>query len=71
MNKTELVKDIRQVIGCGGTMSRGQLAKYLNKSRNRELEGYLDGLPYVPDGRGKRYYVVDVAARILENTVRR
>lgn len=52
-------------------MSRGQLARYLNKTRNGELTEYLDGLPYIPDGRGKRYYVLDVAARILENTVQR
>lgn len=71
MNKAELAKDIRQVIGCSGTMSKGQLARYLNKTRNGELTEYLDGLPYIPDGRGKRYYVLDVAARILENTVQR
>ena len=72
MNRTELVKDIRQVTGCGGMISKSQLARYLGKSRNgsREVNAYLEGLSYIPDGRGNKYYVMDVAARLLDNTVR-
>jgi hypothetical protein len=73
MNRVELTRDIREATGCGGTISRSQLAKYLNISRgerNEKLNVYLKGLDYIPDGRGKRYFVKDVAARILEKAIK-
>lgn len=75
MNKRELTQDIRDCIGGGGLITRTQLAKYLKKSRNindgvDELKPYLEGLSYVPDGRGKKYFIADVAEKILINMVR-
>ena len=69
MNRAELTRDIREATGCGGTISR----RYLNISRNdrtEKIEIYIAGLDYIPDGRGRRYFVKDVAARILENTIK-
>ena len=73
MNRAELTRDIREATGCGGTISRSQLARYPNISRNdrtEKIEIYIAGLDYIPDGRGRRYFVKDVAARILENTIK-
>ena len=60
MNRAELTRDIREATGCGGTISRSQLARYLNISRNdrtEKIEIYIAGLDYIPDGRGRRYFV--------------
>lgn len=75
MNKRELTQDIRSVIGGKGLISKSQLARYLGKSRNTkseddDLSRYLKGLQYIPDGRGKRYFVADVAERILANSIK-
>lgn len=75
MNKRELTKDIQSAIGGKGLISKNQLAKYLGKSRNTKSENedlgrFLKGLQYIPDGRGKKYFVADVAERILLNSVK-
>ena len=76
MNKQELIKDIRECIGGGGMITKNQLARYLQKTRNNredpesDIRQYIEGLPYIPDGRGKKYFLPDIAARILEKAVK-
>ena len=72
MNKQELIRDIRDIVGGGGVITKTQLARYLRKSRNdkEELNRIVAGLSYIPDGRGNKYFIADVAGRILDNTIK-
>ena len=74
MNKMELTRDIREAVGGGGMITKNQLAKYLHISRSNNMSGdisqYLEGLSYIPDGRGRKYFIPDVAGKILERSVR-
>ena len=72
MNKQELIRDIRSNVGGGGVITKTQIAGYLRKSRNdkEELNKLVEGLSYIPDGRGNKYFIVDVAGRILDRTIK-
>lgn len=63
MDKQTLVRDMKKEVGNFPTTS--DLARYMGKSRVsiREL---VKGLEYLPDGRAKKYFVGDVADRILQ-----
>ena len=67
MDKQTLVRDMRKE--CGSLPTISDLAKYMGKSREsiREL---VDGLDYLPDGRAKKYFIVDVADRIMQRRAR-
>lgn len=71
MNKQELIRDIRDVVGSG-MITKTQIARYLRKSRNNkdDLNSLVEGLSYMPDGRGNKYFIADVADRILDKTIK-
>ncbi len=78
MNRQEIVRDMRDCLGIKGFITKNQLAKYLQKDRHdkkdedteHNISSYLEGLQYLPDGRGKKYFALDVAGRILEKSVK-
>lgn len=64
MDKYMLVKDIKSSVKNGGFINISQLAKYLQKSRGNAAE-IVDGLDYLETGREKKFFIEDVAARIV------
>lgn len=73
MNKSEVLRDMREYLGVGAFVTQTQLARYLRISRHKDSEigKFTEGLSYMPDGRGKNYFAADVAGRIVELSVRR
>ena len=65
MNKRDLVNDIKNHVDKSGFINSVQLAKYLRKSRGA-MPDILEGLDYIPSGKEKKYFIPDVAERILE-----
>ena len=63
MNKQELVRDMKKEVGSFPNVS--EIARYMGKSRDY-VRGLVYGLEYLPDGRAKKYFVMDVADRILQ-----
>lgn len=72
MNSREVLRDMREYLDIGAFVTKTQLSKYLKIGRhgNGEIDKYLDGISYMPDGRGKNYFASDVAKRIVELSVR-
>ena len=64
MDKYMLVKDIKSSVKNGGFINISQLAKYLQKSRSNVAE-IVDGLDHLEMGREKKFFIEDVAARIV------
>ena len=64
----DLIKDIQKATGCSGYISWKKIATYrgVSKNNNREKARLTYGCRFVEDGRGKRYRVIDVAARMKE-----
>lgn len=73
MNSREILRDMREYLDIGAFVTKTQLSKYLKIGRheNGEIDKYLDGISYMPNGRGKNYFAADVAARIMELSVKR
>lgn len=72
MNSREVLRDMREYLGIGAFVTKTQLSKYLKTGRHElgGIEKYIDGISYMPDGRGKNYFASDVAKRIVELSVR-
>ncbi len=64
MNKQELVRDMKKEIGSFPNTS--QIAKYLHRSRE-SVRVMTAGLECLKDGRSRKYFVVDIADRIMES----
>lgn len=73
MRRIDLIRDLKEYTGSG-VISRSKLCEYLQKSRSEKSEmgvdRFLEGLDYIPDGRGRKYFIPDVADKIIENTVK-
>ena len=65
MDKQTLTRDMKSFVGGAGFINKSQLAKYMKKSRCA-IPALIDGLDKVPDGKSDRYFIPDVAERILE-----
>ena len=65
MNKRDLVNDMKSLVDNSGFINSVQLAKYLRKSRGA-MPDILEGLDYIASGRERKYFIPDVAERILE-----
>ncbi len=63
MQKQEVVRDMKSEVGSFPNIS--QIAKYLSVSRNTAKE-MVAGLEFIEDGRSRRYFVNDVAGRLLQ-----
>ena len=71
MKRIDLIRDLKEYTGSG-VISKTKLCGYLQKSRNDNdmVDRFLEGLDYIPDGRGRKYFIPDVADRILENVIK-
>lgn len=63
MNRQELVRDMRQEIGTFPNIS--QIARYMSVSRDK-ARVMVEGLDFIETGKSKRYFVNDVAGRLLQ-----
>lgn len=63
MNRAELVRDMRKEIGTFPTTS--QIARYMGVSRDK-VRVIVAGLEYIEDGRSKKYFINDIAGRLLK-----
>lgn len=64
MDKNLLANDIKQSVKGSGFINISQLAKYLKKSRENTAQ-IVSGIDYVEIGREKKFFIEDVAARIV------
>ena len=64
----DFIRDIQKATGCQGYISWNKIAAYrgVSKNNNIERERLTIGCKYIEDGRGKRYRVIDIAARMKE-----
>lgn len=71
MNKQELARHMQSSIMREGEKVRpgyintSQLAKYQGCSRDR-IPDLVEGLPFFRTGREKKYFILDVAERLLD-----
>lgn len=70
MKKIDIVKDIERYTGGAGFITRTALAKYMKMRKQGEIERLLENLDYIPDGRGKKYFIPDVAEKIMNERVK-
>lgn len=63
MKRQELVRDMRGEIGTFPNIS--QIAKYMSISRDK-ARVMVEGLDYIETGKSKRYFINDVAGRLME-----
>lgn len=64
MNRQDLIRDIKKEYGSFPNIS--QLAKYMGLSRDTVRAEIVNGLEYYESGKSKKYFVNDVADRILQ-----
>jgi hypothetical protein len=68
--RSEIEKDMRKVFGTHvGLLFESQIKEYTNYGRDR-LKTFLQGLPHCGNGRGKRWYVIDVAEKLAKEVTR-
>lgn len=70
MKKVEIVRDIKQYTGGSGFITKTALANYMKKRKQGEIDELLADLDYIPDGRGRKYFIPDVAEKIMQERVR-
>lgn len=64
MVKSELVRDMKSYTGGASFISVTELTKYLGQSNQTRIKNrYLSGLKSVA---GKKYYIPEVAEKVLE-----
>lgn len=64
MDRQTVIRDMKRDIGSFPNVS--QIARYMRVSRDKARE-MVKGLEYIEDGRSRKYFVNDVAGRILQN----
>ena len=70
MTEVEIEKDHKQNSGEGGFRTKTALAEYMKKRKQGESDELLADLDYIPDGRGRTYFIPDVAEKIMQERVR-
>lgn len=65
MDKKTLVRSMEKHTGCA-FINPTQLAKYLRRSRTA-MPDLLSGMDYLATGRERKYFIPDVAERLMEN----
>lgn len=70
MKKIDIIKDIERHTGGGGFITKTSLANYMRKRKSGEIDELLADLDFIPDGRGKKYFIPDVAEKIMNERVR-
>lgn len=70
MKKIDIIKDIERTTGGAGFITKTALANYMKKRKQGEIDELLADLDYIPDGRGRKYFVPDVAEKIMQERVK-
>jgi len=65
VDKQTLIRDIKSFVGGAGFINKSQLAKYMKQSHHA-IPSLVEGLDRVPGTKSDRYFIPDVAERILE-----
>ena len=65
MDKQSLIRDMKSFVGGAGFINKSQLAKYMKQSHHA-IPALVEGLDRVPGEKADRYFIPDVAERILE-----
>lgn len=65
MTKQEIIRDIKKEIGSFPNVS--QIARYFGVSRDKVRSEIVCGLEYYEAGRNKRYFVNDIADRVMSH----
>lgn len=69
MDKKTLKRNLQQHANGAAVISRLQLEKFLGIGGDKAAK-FLDGLEMVEVGQRRKYFIDDVAERILERTIR-
>lgn len=67
MDKRDIVSDIKGQFNGAAMLNVTEIAKYMGRSRNR-LKQFLEGLEYLQMGTEKKYLVVDIAKKIVNES---
>lgn len=65
MTKQDIVRDMKQFVGGGSFITQAGVRKYLCRSKAKVRET-LTGLDYESSGRDYKYFIPDVAQRIID-----
>ena len=65
MDKQTLTRSLTIHVEGASFINGCQLAKYLKMSRNA-IPDLLQGLEYIESGRSRKYFIPDVAGRLME-----
>jgi len=65
MDKQSLTRDMKAFVDGAGFINKSQLAKYMKQSHHL-IPGLIEGLDRVPRTKSDRYFIPDVAERLLE-----
>lgn len=63
MNRQEVLRDMKKEMGSFPNIS--QIAKYMSMSRE-SVRTMVQGLEYIETGKSKKYFINDVADRMLQ-----
>ncbi len=67
MDKRDIVQDIKSQFNGAALLNISEVAKYMGRSRNR-VQPFLEGLEYLQMGTEKKYFVVDIAKKIANES---
>lgn len=65
MTKQDLIKDMKQFVNGSSFMTQAQVVRYMRRSKNT-IKDLLRGIDYHPSGRDHKYFIPDVAQRIVD-----
>lgn len=63
MDKRDIVQDIKSQFNGAALLNITEVAKYMGRSRNR-IQPFLQDLEYLQMGTEKKYFVLDIAKKI-------
>jgi len=67
VDKKSIVADLKASVGGASLLNITEIAKYMGRSRNR-LKPFLEGLEYLQMGTEKKYLVIDIAKKIVDES---
>jgi len=65
MDKKSLINSMERYVGGSAFINKSQLAKYLRRSRDA-MPNLLSGLDYLETKREKKYFIPDVAQKLMD-----
>ena len=69
MDKKQLKRDLSQCANNASMISPRKVREYMGLG-NAKVAELLNGLDRTKDGNGEKFFITDVADRILERTIR-